>query len=206
LLLALLKKDPSERLGSWNNPPSDIMAHSFFHDINWETVLQRNRDGPWVPEPIIFGRKHRSESQTAKAPIISTATEPGSTTNISHGEAQVAANVAENPGANLTASTKPGLRPKSVDLNKAPSSDNNGDSERDSLAGRPTEMMQLRDSIIAFSKGQQANRIQDWSFFDESILISASDQTTTRTASNTETSDTAMQSGKEITDTGSNPL
>lgn len=171
LLLGLLKKEPSDRLGSWSNPPQDIMSHSFFHDINWDTILQRKRDGPWVPEPIAFGRK--PSPQVAKAAVVTL--EQQQTLN-DDDQAPIA--VTENAVADSTASHK-SARPKSVDLTKseAPTADcKDVEDDRNSFAGRPTEMMQLRDSIIAFSKTQQANRIQDWSFFDESILVSASDQ------------------------------
>ena len=53
---------------------------------------------------------------------------------------------------------------------------NNQTNNENSIAtmdDRPSELLQLRDSIIAFSKGYQPNRIPEWSFFDEKILLAA---------------------------------
>lgn len=55
------------------------------------------------------------------------------------------------------------------------------DSDRDTFSERPSELIHLRESIIASSKINQANRIADWSFFDENILVSASNETSPMT-------------------------
>jgi serine/threonine protein kinase len=41
LLTGLLKKDPTVRLGAWDNPPQDIMSSEFFEGIDWTAIFER---------------------------------------------------------------------------------------------------------------------------------------------------------------------
>lgn len=54
LITGLLQRDPSLRLGAWAIPPTDIMRQPFFHGVDWEAVLRKESDGPWVPEPVVY--------------------------------------------------------------------------------------------------------------------------------------------------------
>ncbi len=56
LILGLLQRDPSKRLGGAENSPKDIMEMSFFEGIVWQDIYNRLTDGPWVPSPEL-GRK-----------------------------------------------------------------------------------------------------------------------------------------------------
>lgn len=51
LILGLLQRDPSKRLGGAPNSPKDIMDTSFFEGVNWQDIYNRVNDGPWVPPP-----------------------------------------------------------------------------------------------------------------------------------------------------------
>ena len=48
----LLSKEPERRLGSGTNgapPPDQVMAHSFFAEINWDDLRHKRVPGPFVP-------------------------------------------------------------------------------------------------------------------------------------------------------------
>lgn len=57
LILGLLHRDPSKRLGASPNSPKDIMESSFFDGVNWQDIYNRVNDGPWVPPPDDSRRK-----------------------------------------------------------------------------------------------------------------------------------------------------
>lgn len=62
--------DPNQRLGAHSNPPEDIMSSRFFSGIDWDAVYNRTKDGPWVPEPVIFGGRKSSSTPSGKATRI----------------------------------------------------------------------------------------------------------------------------------------
>ncbi|XP_067833801.1 ribosomal protein S6 kinase beta-2-like, partial [Heptranchias perlo] len=49
LIRKLLKKSPSQRLGSGPGDASDVQNHPFFRQINWEDLLARKVDPPYQP-------------------------------------------------------------------------------------------------------------------------------------------------------------
>jgi p90 ribosomal S6 kinase len=48
LIVNLLNRNPSKRLGSGPDGPNEIKRHPFFEGINWEQVAKR---GLQVPKP-----------------------------------------------------------------------------------------------------------------------------------------------------------
>jgi len=62
----MIFRDPSLRLGAWENPPKDIMSTSFFQHIQWDSIYERRQDGPWVPEvpPFMLHRRGSSCNTT----------------------------------------------------------------------------------------------------------------------------------------------
>ena len=50
VLQALLTKDPSQRLGSGPRDAEEIMEHPYFHDVNFEDVLNCRIPAPYIPE------------------------------------------------------------------------------------------------------------------------------------------------------------
>ncbi|EEQ39762.1 Protein kinase domain family protein [Clavispora lusitaniae] len=50
VLQALLTKDPAERLGSSERDALDIMEHPYFQDVNFDDVLNRRIQPPYLPE------------------------------------------------------------------------------------------------------------------------------------------------------------
>lgn len=50
LILKLLNRDPSKRLGSGRRGGQDIMDHAFFEPLDWEKVLRKEYTPPFVPE------------------------------------------------------------------------------------------------------------------------------------------------------------
>ena len=49
LLSGLLERDPKKRLGSSTADASDIMAHAFFRDINWQDLREKRIKAPYTP-------------------------------------------------------------------------------------------------------------------------------------------------------------
>jgi serine/threonine protein kinase len=47
LIKQLLVRDPSSRLGV-KNDAQDIKEHAFFRDVNWEHVINKTKDGPYI--------------------------------------------------------------------------------------------------------------------------------------------------------------
>lgn len=50
VLQALLTKDPAERLGSSERDALEIMEHSYFQDVNFDDVLNKRVQPPYLPE------------------------------------------------------------------------------------------------------------------------------------------------------------
>ncbi|RLV91811.1 Protein kinase C-like 1 [Spathaspora sp. JA1] len=50
VLQALLTKDPSQRLGSGTRDAEEIMEHPYFHDVNFDDVLNLRIPAPYIPE------------------------------------------------------------------------------------------------------------------------------------------------------------
>ena len=46
LIKGLLQRDPTKRLGSMTNPPSDIMWSEFFEPLDWQQIYSRSIPGP----------------------------------------------------------------------------------------------------------------------------------------------------------------
>lgn len=49
LLLGLLEKDPSKRLGSSSRDSLDVKSHKFFNSINWNLLLNKSLTPPYKP-------------------------------------------------------------------------------------------------------------------------------------------------------------
>ena len=49
IIAQLLRKEPESRLGNMRNGVSDIMAHAWFHGLNWDDVLEARLEAPYVP-------------------------------------------------------------------------------------------------------------------------------------------------------------
>ncbi|KAL6452817.1 PKC1 Protein kinase C-like 1 [Candida maltosa Xu316] len=50
VLQALLTKDPAQRLGSGPDDAKEIMEHPYFHDVNFDDVLNCRIPAPYIPE------------------------------------------------------------------------------------------------------------------------------------------------------------
>ncbi|KAJ0405275.1 hypothetical protein ATCC90586_009782 [Pythium insidiosum] len=62
LILGLLEKDPTKRLGA--RQASDVLTHPFFQDIQWDLVLKKRIQPPWIPAPLTL------EEEKAKNPDV----------------------------------------------------------------------------------------------------------------------------------------
>ena len=50
LVQRLLEKNPSKRLGTFRE--KDILAHSWFADINLADLRKKHIEAPWIPGPV----------------------------------------------------------------------------------------------------------------------------------------------------------
>lgn len=50
ILMQLLERSPSKRLGSGERGADDIMAHPFFRNINWNDLKQKKVKPPYRPQ------------------------------------------------------------------------------------------------------------------------------------------------------------
>jgi hypothetical protein len=145
LLSGLIKRDPSTRLGAWENPPQDIMSSSFFDGIKWDKIYERSSDGPYIPEPVNFTNarksslsKNTSEQNTVQA------------------------------GGNVDAVTSAKNSHKKSTLrghNKKGGNDSDDDSG--------SELQGMRDSVFIRPHDGNGNNLLDWSFIDEKVLVSS---------------------------------
>ncbi|EEB09134.1 AGC/PKA protein kinase Pka1 [Schizosaccharomyces japonicus yFS275] len=69
LISRLLQRDLSKRYGNLKNGSLDIILHPWFEDINWESILTRKVEVPYVP-PIRAGTGDSSQFEVyADAPL-----------------------------------------------------------------------------------------------------------------------------------------
>jgi len=50
LLEGLLRKDPEKRLGGGSDGASAIKDHPFFSNINWDAMIRKEYEAPFVPK------------------------------------------------------------------------------------------------------------------------------------------------------------
>lgn len=60
LLMRLINRDLSQRLGNLQNGTEDVKNHPWFHEVVWEKLLSRNIETPYEP-PIQQGRGDTSQ-------------------------------------------------------------------------------------------------------------------------------------------------
>jgi len=145
LLAGLIKRDPSTRLGAWENPPQDIMSSSFFDGIKWDKIYERSSDGPYIPEPVNFSNARKSSLSkiTSEQNALQTGDDADAVTGTKNGH------------------KKSTLRGH----NKKSSNDSDDDSG--------SELQGMRDSVFIRPHDGNGNNLLDWSFIDEKVLVSS---------------------------------
>jgi hypothetical protein len=177
-------------MGSWDNPPSDIMTSPFFDGIEWDSIYERHQDGPYVPELPYFlnGRKNSINKVTSSKETVNatTTTEEtllhtptaGGITNSSSLETPKKTpfkqivftpppfhRVTNNPEeANKEVANPPAIYP-----NKEEAEGDDEDEEEEEESEEEAELPMMRDSVFIFSTGGQ-NKLPDWSYIDEAVL------------------------------------
>lgn len=176
-------RDPLQRLGSEENPPKDIMGHAFFNRISWSDVFERQIDGPWIPEPVTFTKKNQEVAeaieseeykQQEKSPLSKRNSKPAS--NKFKGSKSPPASPVDHKFINYSNNLTLALREDEVaspNKSKAVATPSPQIPDQTNIESNNRNEVMLKESIIAFSKSPQVNRIPDWSFFDEGILTTA---------------------------------
>lgn len=183
----------------------DIMRSSFFSGINWESILARATDGPYVPTP------------TYVPPGQPAATSPSTNTNTNTNTIApfgAAKELAGTDGASPGTTPPIGLRKESFDgfTSPVPASETHHKAAarvRPPLPSNPNkkplpsgkkgegdlsddsdedELMNLRDSIfLPSNRGGADNRLPDWSFIDAEVLMGSMNKKKTPRASSAPT-------------------
>lgn len=146
LLAGLIKRDPSTRLGAWENPPQDIMLSSFFNGIQWDAIYERQTDGPYIPETVNFSSKKSSNNMKNSSNDVTKIVKP---------------NFKNQIGGDHQKHNNNNTR----DKNKSIESDDNDDSG--------SELHGMRDSVFIQPHDGGGNNLLDWSFIDEKVLVAS---------------------------------
>jgi len=189
LLSGLITRDPTARLGAWENPPMDIMRSSFFATIDWEQILARTSNGPYVPPPHPTSQHNNNSYHNANNNGENA--NGGGTGRLLHTESETAMEAdgfegfaTNNTHDNTNTNHQKGNTPNNMTNKKPPVSSNkktlifntnkrNTKNDEDNNDNDSVhELMNLRDSIlIPSNKGDKDNRLQGWSFIDPEVLM-----------------------------------
>lgn len=159
LLQGMIKRDPSTRMGAWENPPQDIMSAPFFGGIQWDAIYERRFDGPYVPEVQSFGGKSKKSSNGSPAPGSSESSgkEDG---DRSGGQ--------DSQGNERTGRPKTGSSTQQGGADGEDSGGEEEDEEDEEDSG--SELKGMRDSVFIRPHDATGNNLLDWSFIDEKVL------------------------------------
>ncbi|KAJ1435240.1 kinase-like domain-containing protein [Ochromonadaceae sp. CCMP2298] len=148
LLSGMIRRDPSARLGAWENPPRDIMSSPFFAGVQWDAIYERRTDGPFIPELVSFNsaRKASSAQKSAKE----------------GGEGAAGAAESGELGAAGTCES-PSPAAAGGGGGEEEEDEDGDDLQEDELEG-------MRDSVFIRPRDAAGQNLLGWSFIDESVL------------------------------------
>jgi len=162
LLQGMIKRDPSTRMGAWENPPQDIMSAPFFGGIQWDAIYERRFDGPYVPEVQTFGSKSKKSANGSPA--------PGS------GDSSGKEEDGDRSGGQDSRGNDRVIRPKSGSAQQGgvDGADSGGEEEEEEEEEEDedsgSELKGMRDSVFIRPHDATGNNLLDWSFIDEKVL------------------------------------
>ena len=73
----LLRKEPESRLGNLRNGSSDVMAHAWFYDLNWDQLLRGELPAPFLPTPMPRASGTAPSASAARLDLKNTITDKG---------------------------------------------------------------------------------------------------------------------------------
>lgn len=200
LLEGLINRDPSLRLGAWENPPRDIMSSPFFASIQWDDVYDRVQDGPWLPELAGFYvsamkrvSRMREQSIANQSPSLSAPNSPQTSPTPSgkegEGKGEAREHLVFTPAPmdrytpisdlELAKAGHPPPNPNEiavpVNILSPNEAGDDGDSDSDgegeeSEDSRDSEELHIRDSVFVCQENI-GNRLPDWSYIDANVLM-----------------------------------
>lgn len=156
LLQGMIKRDPSTRMGAWENPPQDIMSSPFFGGIQWDAIYERRFDGPYVPEVQTFGGG-KSKKSTNGSP-------PPPRSSESSGKDGADRSGGQDSQGNERAHTGEGHAAQGREEGEEESDVEEEDEDSGS------ELKGMRDSVFIRPHDATGNNLLDWSFIDEKVL------------------------------------
>lgn len=156
LLQGMIKRDPSTRMGAWENPPQDIMSAPFFGGIQWDAIYERRFDGPYVPEAQAFGGKSKKANGS---PVPGSGESSDKDGDKSGGQ--------DSQGNERPRSGKESPRGEGgVNGGESEQDESEEEEEEDSCS----ELKGMRDSVFIRPHDAAGNNLLDWSFIDEKVL------------------------------------
>jgi len=180
LLSGMIRRDPSARLGAWENPPRDIMSAPFFNGIQWDAIYERRRSGPYIPDPVSFSNTKKKESSTSKKASTSSpgaGADPAATGGGGGGEGVGIAGAAAGEAATSAA---PGSAEQNGGGGSADGAENktggagaaaDDESSEEGLEEEEEDELQgMRDSVFIRPRDAGGQNLLGWSFIDESVL------------------------------------
>lgn len=157
LLKGMIQRDPSLRWGAWSNPPTDIMESDFFTGVDWEAMMEKRSDGPYLPpeEPLLVARR-KKELAAAAAEVK----------RIEEEEAHLEG---WEEDCNETVPLGDTVKPRVTRVNPRKGAERVVPPSEGSTMDQ-SELLHIRESIFDASGVQNANKIPDWSFVDAATL------------------------------------
>lgn len=162
LLQGMIKRDPSTRMGAWENPPQDIMSAPFFGGIQWDAIYERRFDGPYVPEVQSFGSKSKKSTNGSPA--------PGSSESSGKEEG-------DRSGGQDSRGNERAGRPKhgagqhgGIEGGESGDDEEEEEDEEGEDEDSGSELKGMRDSVFIRPHDATGNNLLDWSFIDEKVL------------------------------------
>ncbi len=152
LLQGMIKRDPTTRMGAWENPPQDIMSAPFFGGIQWDAIYERRFDGPYVPEAQVFGS---NKSKKLGGGHESASGKDGGD-HSSGGQ--------DSQGNERPARTRREGEQSDEESGEEDDDEEEGDNDSES------ELKGMRDSVFIRPHDAAGNNLLDWSFIDEKVL------------------------------------
>jgi hypothetical protein len=169
-MLLFIASDPLARLGTIS--VEDIKSQDFFQGIYWDDIYNRTTCGPWVPDPVFFSSSKKPQSvnhnnyKTINDNNVNDITDNNKIDEFDNFNRKPSN---DNCDLNCELDNK---KPTPVCIDKKDITRKKNVSKSDKKSNNKnqskSELLEMRESIFI---GTEKSKIQDWSFVDESVLV-----------------------------------
>lgn len=163
-----------ERLGT--SSVEDIKSQDFFQGINWDDIYNRKTCGPWVPDPVFFSSSKRTQSvhHESKNKNINDDHVNENEDKNKIDEFDNFNRKSSNDNCDLNGELD-NRKPTLVSIDKNDIKKRTVSSSDKKKNQSQSDILEMRESIFI---GAEKSKIQDWSFVDESVLVTAHKEST----------------------------